>query len=177
MTVTGLVFAGGKSRRMGQDKATMFGGVERICTVLRQAGVDRVVVLAGTEERAALFSEEAVPDPEGASGLHEVIRWAKERFVGSLLLAPCDAFLLDEKAVRFVLKHKTTGAVPLDEMGHRQPLFALIPGHMSLVENAESVGGLLAEVPSLHPGPHAKAFTNFNTLDEVARHRLEHRSE
>jgi len=175
MTVTALVFAGGKSRRMGEDKATMFGGVDRLCEVLEQAGVERVVVLAGSEERTSLFSQEAVADPEGAEGLHQVVHWAWERFEGPLLLVPCDAFLLNVAAVDFLLQHVTEGAVPLDENGQRQPLFAVIPADALLPENASSVGELLAAIPSVKPGLHGEAFTNFNTPAEVLHHREERR--
>jgi len=171
MTVTALIFAGGKSRRMGEDKATMFGGVDRLCEVLERAGIERIVVLAGSEERVSLFGQEAVADPEGVEGLHQVVHWAWERFEGPLLLVPCDAFLLNVAAVEFLLQHTTDGAVPLDEKGQRQPLFAVIPAGALLPENASSVGELLAAIPSVNPGPHAEAFTNFNTPAEVLHHR------
>jgi len=175
MKVTGLIFAGGQSRRMGQDKAQMYGGVERLCSVLSQAGVEEVVVLAGTQERADGFAQDAVADPEGADGLHDVIRWARRRLKGTLLLVPCDAFLLDAKAVKFLLQHVESGGVPLDEEGHRQPLFSIITAETVLPEKANSVSALLSALPSVPSGMHAKAFTNFNTPDEVERHRLEHR--
>ncbi|MBT5618558.1 MAG: NTP transferase domain-containing protein, partial [Euryarchaeota archaeon] len=41
--VTALILAGGKSTRMGQDKALMAGGVERLVAEAQSLGVDRII--------------------------------------------------------------------------------------------------------------------------------------
>ena len=53
MTVA-IILAGGASQRMEKDKASMFGGVERLQRCLQQAGFERTVVLCGGEERRTL---------------------------------------------------------------------------------------------------------------------------
>ena len=173
MPVTALVFAGGLSRRMGEDKAGMFGGVERLRQILSETGVTRTVVLCGSPSRRSLFEGEVMVDPDGLEGLHQLIVWARTAVGGTVLLVPCDAFLLTKAGVQFMLEHEESGGVPTDVQERRQPLFALIPETCFLDAQATSVGGLLADLPTLDTGALGREFTNFNTPSEVARHQLE----
>lgn len=173
MPVTALIFAGGLSRRMGEDKARMFGGVERLRRLLDESGVNRTVVLCGSPSRRSLFEGEVLADPEGLKGLHQLIVWARTAVGGTVLLVPCDAFLLTKAGVHFMLEHEGSGGVPTDQQERRQPLFALIPEAFSLDAQATLVEDLLANLPTLETGALGSEFTNFNTPSEVARHQLE----
>ena len=42
---TVLIFAGGSSSRMGQDKSTMYGGVNRIRQECIKANITRIITL------------------------------------------------------------------------------------------------------------------------------------
>ena len=44
MAIVAVILAGGVSQRMGQEKAGMYGGVERIQRCLADAGIERCVV-------------------------------------------------------------------------------------------------------------------------------------
>ena len=53
---TVVILAGGKSQRMGQDKALILGGVERIRKLVIQMGEYRIITLCGDKRKKALFS-------------------------------------------------------------------------------------------------------------------------
>ncbi|MEL0331643.1 MAG: NTP transferase domain-containing protein [Candidatus Poseidoniales archaeon] len=175
MSVVAVILAGGTSRRMGEDKASMYGGVERLQACLLEAGVERSVVLCGREERKHLFEGEVLADPPHISGLHRIIAWVRERLESTVLLIPCDAFLLTSEAVSALMTSASNGGVPLDEQGRRQPLFAYLPATALLDENAENVSSMLDALPSVNLPQHASAFTNFNRPDDLEHPRLRDR--
>ena len=113
---TGIILAGGKSKRMGQDKSLINSNVNRLANELRLAGCTRVVVMCGTTERATLFDEECVIDSKETLGesLFEFVSGLS----GLIQLVPCDAYLADAE-----LFSRITG-VPIDDFGNRQPLLA-----------------------------------------------------
>ena len=45
---TALIFAGGKSSRMGRDKAAMYGGVTRLIDECSKAGISRIITVSYT---------------------------------------------------------------------------------------------------------------------------------
>jgi len=137
--VTGVIFAGGKSKRFGSDKA-LLGGVERIAGLMRKCDFTRVVVLCGNSERSSLFKEECWPDPHWCDGILEVIKWAIGKIDDEIQLAPCDAIYLDEEVVS-----KNRG-VPLDENGLRQPLLARLP--RGFIPNGDSITEMMSEIKS-----------------------------
>ena len=174
MTVA-IVLAGGASLRMEEDKATMFGGVKRLKQCLQKAGLERIVVACGNEERKGLFEGEVVADPLGVEGLHRIILWLREAFDEDILLVPCDAFLLTPDAVKALLIESPNGGVPLDEEQRRQPLFAHLPRGVKINEHGENVRGMLQGLPSIDVHPHNAAFTNFNQPADLRHPQLNHR--
>lgn len=171
MDIVAVLLAGGKSRRMGQDKSQMFGGIPRIRDILQEVGIQRSIVLCGSEERCSLFDGEVWPDPPQVHGLHELIQWVRLRVEASILFLPCDAFLLDADALRHFLERANQGGVPTDSSSQRQLLFAYLPRHLQLPEVVHCVEDLFAELPSIDLAEYAVAFTNFNSQDDVSAHR------
>ena len=55
--VVGAILAGGLSRRMGEDKATLYGGVTRLQRCFEAAGINTTIVMCGTAARKSLFEE------------------------------------------------------------------------------------------------------------------------
>ena len=76
MTLTVFILAGGESLRMSKDKGLMFGGVNRLRGLLEACGFQRIVILCGGEDRAALFHGEVWPDPPANEGVHHLLKWA-----------------------------------------------------------------------------------------------------
>ena len=116
MAVTALILAGGKSRRMGGDKALMFGSVARLQQLVREIGLSRCVVLCGDASRQALFTGEVMIDPPETNGLHQLLPRIRDEIGGCLLLLPCDAFLISKDALVALLSHRETGAFPSTSM-------------------------------------------------------------
>ena len=92
--LTGIILAGGKSSRMGEDKSLLNSNVERLARELEASGCERVIIMCGSEERADLFPGECHIDTKEtlAESLFELI----SNLHGTIQLAPCDAYLADE---------------------------------------------------------------------------------
>lgn len=171
MTLTVFILAGGESLRMRKDKGLMFGGVDRLKGLLDACGLQRVIVLCGSEERATLFEGDVWPDPFPIGGVHHLIEWAYGQVDTACLFLPCDAFLMEEGAIQNLLNQSQEGGVPLDLNGRRQPLFAHIPRDFEMPKGALSVGHLLQDLPPIQTEDFACAFTNFNSAEDLQVHR------
>ncbi|MDP6333020.1 MAG: NTP transferase domain-containing protein [Candidatus Poseidoniaceae archaeon] len=160
-----LLLAGGKSTRMGQDKAMMNGGAKRLLNIYSSLGVERVITLCGDESRIDLFEGEVWPDPQKISGPLELIKWCLTQIKDDIQLVPCDAFNLLEAGAEWLLIQKN--GVPIDENMQRQPLLARITNRELLDIKATTLNGLLANFPSLEKDNSSSQFSNFNTKAEL----------
>jgi len=152
--LTGIILAGGKSTRMGKDKAFLKGGVTRLANEMRSAGCSRIIVMCGTKDRSELFTEECVPD--AGKTLAESLRILLNTLEGEIQLAPCDAVLADAG-----LFSSITG-IPLDQNGSRQPLLARF--HLPLPKiDSDRITEMFAHIPSC---PGGRKATNVNTPED-----------
>lgn len=104
--VTGVLLAGGKSRRMGQDKRFLHVGeltlFERCLAVLRAVFQDVLVVIAQDSpplQTEAPVIRDLVPDCGSLGGLYTGLRQAVTPYV---FVVACDMPFLDPRAVQYV---------------------------------------------------------------------------
>jgi molybdopterin-guanine dinucleotide biosynthesis protein A len=106
MQVTGVILAGGKSRRMGRDKAFLpFGKgmlVERVIEVIQQVTAD-VILITNTPEQYQRFGlpmfSDVIPDAGSLGGIYSGLVSAKAP--SSLCLA-CDMPFVKADFLRFL---------------------------------------------------------------------------
>ena len=162
---TVLIFAGGSSFRMGQDKSTMYGGVSRIRQECLKANISRIITLCGSEIRHSMFEGEVWPDPKECNSLMDLILWSISQIDDEVLLIPCDAFNLTVKGITELSKQQN--CLPLDEQGNRQPLLAKISDSAMLERNAISLNELFAKFPTYSNQDLASQFNNFNQNSDL----------
>ena len=159
--VTVLLLAGGRSRRMGIDKALMRGGVERLRQLAIQCHADRIVTLCGAKERERMFKGEVWADPLACDTLSDVIGWALSSIEGDVQLICCDAFNLEKEGLQRLLS--SGGGVPVDEEGNRQPLLANCPKEWTMSKSNGTVSSLFQDLESLDLGLLSRQMKNFNS--------------
>ena len=162
---TVLIFAGGSSSRMGQDKSAMYGGVSRIRQECLRANISRIITLCGSEIRHSMFEGEVWPDPKECNSLMDLILWSISQIDDEVLLIPCDAFNLTVKGITELSKQQN--CLPLDEQGNRQPLLAKISDSAMLERNAITLNELFANFPTYSNQDLASQFNNFNQNSDL----------
>lgn len=187
--ITGIILVGGKSRRMGNDKAFLeVAGkplFERVLAAFREC-FDRIILVGNREERFAGYDLPVVPDiyPGSAlGGLYTALKHATTEYV---FVSSCDLPFPSTTIIRRVcaLAHGFDAVVPVTPAGF-EPLFALY-GKACLgpiLEHLERQnfcvfdfypqvrvryvsGAELAELD-----PEGKAFLNVNTPEELEKVR------
>jgi molybdopterin-guanine dinucleotide biosynthesis protein A len=106
LAITGVLLAGGESRRMGRNKALLeIGGktlAERTLAVLQKA-CREVLISSRTEEPFGKYGFKVIPDVYPGSGplggLYSVLDKAS---YDQLFLVACDMPFVNEAAVRFI---------------------------------------------------------------------------
>ncbi|MDP6870446.1 MAG: NTP transferase domain-containing protein [Candidatus Poseidoniaceae archaeon] len=155
--LTGIILAGGKSTRMGEDKALLRNNVSRLSKELKLAGCNRVIVMCGDESRRYLFSEDCIVDEGGC--LAESLQIVLSKLKGEVQLVTCDSYLADCELFQRI------NGVPIDYEGKRQPLLARVALPFENY-NGTKISEMFACLPSCRGGIKA---SNANTPEEFER--------
>ena len=158
-----LILAGGKSTRMGEDKALLFDSVNTLTDILTFRDC-RVIVACGGEERAALFHAECWFDPDDSSSLGEVLHAFVQQHDEEIQLFPCDMYNLDKEAIETILKQPP--GVPIDMNGQDQYTLARIPKGCNLPPS-KSLKHLFLELDRNHMRSLGDRLENFNSLNQI----------
>lgn len=180
MEAAGFVLAGGRSSRMGQDKALLaLGGETLVERCLRRLGeVCAEVSIAGGSAELARFGR-VVPDVSpGCGPLGGIVSaLAESRFTWNLFL-PVDAPFVPVSCLKALLSaamDSGTGAVACVE-GRLQPLCGVYPKKMLAVLQQELLAGRWKVARAIEAaGPveevdfrDARWFVNLNTPEDFA---------
>ncbi|KIH75534.1 molybdenum cofactor guanylyltransferase [Geoalkalibacter ferrihydriticus] len=182
--VTGVILAGGRSRRMGRDKATLrVGGQTLFARTLEMLrGIFPRVLIAGDRPDLAMPETPSVPDiyPGSAlGGLHGALSAAQSPWI---FVVPCDLAHPDPDLVRFILSHRNgcdlvvprtpQGLEPVFALYHKNclPLMEqmLVRGDYRIFDFYRQVHARYLEADSL-PAGWQRALLNLNTPDDLRR--------
>lgn len=193
--VTGVLLAGGKSRRMGQDKRFLLLGAEtlyaRSLAVLRSLFERVVVVIA--QDSAAIESDvpvvrDLIPDCGSLGGLYTGLKQADTQWV---FVVACDMPFLNPATIRHFTELKREADVVMAKLQNGfHPMHALyhrncLPIIENLIQARELKIQLLADHPALRVhvvtpeelgslDPEGRSFYNVNTPDDLATARTLH---
>jgi molybdopterin-guanine dinucleotide biosynthesis protein A len=193
--VTGVLLAGGKSRRMGEDKRVLAVGDEtlfvRSLAVLRSVFQRVLIVIAQDSppiETDAEVLRDLIPECGSLGGLYTGLKEAHTEWV---FAGACDMPFLDPETIKRFLELKNEGDVVMAKLEQGlQPMHALyhrncLPIIKSLLDAKELKIHRLADHPALRVrlvwpdelrrlDPEARSFYNVNTPDELEAARLLH---
>ena len=164
-----LILAGGKSTRMGEDKALLFASVNTLTGILTSQDCS-VVVACGGEERAALFHAECWFDPNDSTSLGEVVYAFAQQHDEEIQLFPCDMYNLDKEAIEALLAQPP--GVPIDINGQDQYTLARIPQGCNL-PSSKSLKHLFSKLDRNQMEWLGDRLENFNSPDQIEH---QHRS-
>lgn len=193
--VTGVILAGGASRRMGSNKALLkIGGqtlIERVYATMAALFPD-VVIVTSTPQTYAFIPCRTVADiyPGAGSiaGLHAGLNASSS---GRIFVAACDMPFLNPALIRMLCQNfgEFDAVVPLNSCGLREPLHALyarsalVPLQQAIEQGDKSILHLLDRLQTrlvtnddvrLIEGAE-ESFRNVNTREEfdLARETLQ----
>jgi len=160
--IVGVILAGGRSSRMGQNKALLdYGGIpllEHMIHLVKKAGIKRVLI------SGLVQGYECIPDDtpfEGpAKAILTVLHTVKDS--GGFLFVPIDMPLLEPEILKFLMIQKGGGYY----RGWPLPVYLAPPYQKS---NESSVRGLLEDFhinPMDLPNLYLPTMANINTPPE-----------
>ncbi|CAM3787498.1 molybdenum cofactor guanylyltransferase [Parendozoicomonas haliclonae] len=179
----GVVLAGGRSSRMGQDKAHLSWHGQplflHMAAVLKEAGAARTMINRIGD--GGDWVRDVIPGRGPLSGIHAALAESKAQ---ALVIVPVDMPLLQPEHIQTLVKN-FEGDYPVEFTGYSLPLLLPVNDHVrAVVETAiasedhrdyalwrlvEKLDGLRVKEPE----DHERAFANANTPAEWQACQLE----
>ncbi|MEE2565173.1 molybdenum cofactor guanylyltransferase [Hyphobacterium marinum] len=167
-SITGLILAGGKSSRMGTDKAALvLDGetlLDRARRILREAGAERVIVLGRS------YEADGWPDPPGGKGPGVALASALNRLADSgpvqALVIPVDMPCLTPHSLKALIRSGPSAHYQNDPL----PLYFAPDARLPTPDTVRSVRDVVKAVGALalrRPG-NERVLANINTPDAFA---------
>ena len=163
MSLLCLILAGGKSIRMGHDKALLYDFVNQLSQNLTSRD-NRVIVACGSKNRANLFNAECWFDPADTRTLADVIRAFVQEHEGEIQLFPCDLYNLDDEAIDAILAQSP--GVPVDQNGRDQFTLTRIPKGF-MFSPSPSLKGLFSDLERNQMDFLGQRLENFNFPTQI----------
>jgi FdhD protein len=179
--VTGVILAGGRSSRMGRDKALLpYNGRPLIETVYKTlSGLFReVVVVTNRPEEYSFLPCLKIPDihvGQGSmAGVHAGLKWSRDE---RIFVAACDMPHLDKDLIRWLAGISTTAPALVPESGSGfEPLHAfyskaalpaieeaITSDRKKIIDLLEHIGAQI--VPAAEVACHSPGFSSFVNLN------------
>jgi molybdopterin-guanine dinucleotide biosynthesis protein A len=187
-TLTGVILAGGKSKRMGRDKLFLEAGrvplFERVHRILNQIFDDLIIVANDTEwfhSYDTPVMPDLIPGKGAVGGLYTALKCASS---DSVFCFAADMPFLNSRLIRYMIKKNTMGDVIIPRTSEGlQPLHAIYSKPcLEPIENLISRGNLkivdfFTEVNVIYVtereirdyDPTLKSFMNVNTEEDLRR--------
>jgi molybdopterin-guanine dinucleotide biosynthesis protein A len=186
--VTGILLAGGKSRRMGEDKRFLLVGerslFDRSLDVLRSLFQNVLVVIAQDSpplKTDVPVLQDLVPDCGGMGGLYTGLRQAKTEHV---FVVACDMPFLNPAVIRYivglradtdiVMAHLENGLQPTHALYSRRCLPVveeMVRSHRVKVQDIVSHPALrvrlITKAELIKIDPEGRSFLNVNTQSDL----------
>lgn len=159
-----IILAGGKSTRMGEDKALMFDNTSRIQKMAGNLGVKDCIILCGDKNREKLFQGNVWADPISVNGVLDTIIWISKEIKGRIQLVSCDCFQIQQSGLEYLLR--MNDSLPVDEYGLKQPLLANFNPKNMRLEGA-TLKEIFSDLAVDKGFDEPSQFNNFNTQEEV----------
>jgi len=189
--ITGVILVGGKSRRMGQDKAFLLieglPVIERIITVM-QGCFKNLLLVGDRPERFAQYHLPVVPDSYPGSSLGGLYTGLQHAETDRIFVSSSDIPFPDPELIRLICAEACgfDAVVPATQ-GGLEPLFALyhkscLPAMQTALEAGQyRINVVLGQLNVTTIGPEqltkvdpgGRALLNINTPQEYAACRLE----
>ena len=169
----GVILAGGRSRRMGSDKAfVVVDGrpmVIAVADALWEAGCSPVECQGGDLARLAAFGLHAEPDQHVGAGPVAAIADASRRCGGPIVVAACDLPDLDASSVTAVVAAGVDAGRPaVATAGGRHHLLLYVPaGAFAGTPTDASIAEALADVGAVEVPVELRVVRNVNSPDDV----------